>query len=38
MIPQIKNAELGLAIGDNLFILMEMDGTTRGFDLRCPTL
>ena len=33
-----KYHELGLVIDDNLFILMDMDGTICGFDSRCPTL
>jgi len=36
--PTDKCSELGLAIDDNLFIPMDMDGTTCGFDSRCPTL
>ena len=36
--PTDKYLELRLAIDDNLFILMGMDGTTCGFDSGCPTL
>ena len=36
--PTDKYRELGLVIDDNLFIPMDMDGITCGFDSRCPTL
>ena len=36
--PADKYRYIGLAVDDNLFILMYIDGTTCGFDSRCPTL
>ena len=36
--PIDNYSDIGLAIDDNLFILMVMDVTTFGFDSRCPTL
>ena len=36
--PADKYRYIGLAVDDNLFILMYIDGTTCGFDSSCPNL
>ena len=36
--PTDTYRDLGLSIDDNVLIQMGMEGTTCGFDSRCPTL